>query len=281
MQSMNCEACGQSENYWATLQHHLSFHRTRQQVAVRATWQWLSAHLCQADTEKMTVNQLTLHFLGRHEWEIKIVASAMYNVPHARTHTHTRCVSVSLSLSLTYKLAHTITVSHRSTAALWPQLSLDIFSCLQSIYQSSDRKDASLTFPIMSTTYSDDDQNKTKTNKRFWWFFMLFSTLRSTSVTEQPPDFPVDPVTFIQLHSFHENSIHETNLKPCVVFDPLWDFFSTGEQCLTDTSLNNVGRTKDWKPTDLYCLVKHIRIVSVPRHYITGLVTGQVVVGYL
>lgn len=46
------------------------------------TWQWLSAHLCQADTEKMTVNQLTLHFLGRHDWEIKIAASATYNVPH-------------------------------------------------------------------------------------------------------------------------------------------------------------------------------------------------------
>ena len=107
----------------------------------------ISSSLWQADTEKMTVNQLTLHFLGRHEWEIKIAASATYNVPHINPtsqsfYTH----------KWTHMQTHTITVrmSHCSTAVLWPQLSLDIFSCLQSIYQSSDRKDASLTFPIMS-----------------------------------------------------------------------------------------------------------------------------------
>lgn len=93
---------------------------------------WLSAHLCQADTEKKTVNQLTLHFLGRHEWEITIAASAAYNAPQTNT----------FFLSLSHMLSENESLLHCSS-----DHSLDIFSYLLSIYQSSYRKDASLTFP--------------------------------------------------------------------------------------------------------------------------------------
>lgn len=86
------------------MQLHPRFPRTRQQVAAWATWLWLSAHLCQADTEKMTVKQLTLYFLGRHAWEIEIAASAAYNVPHRAG----MCL---------YACMHARTVSHRSAAA--------------------------------------------------------------------------------------------------------------------------------------------------------------------
>lgn len=137
-------ACGRHQQYWAMLQHHLSFLRTRRQVAARATQQWLSAHLCQADTETMTVNQLTLHFLGRHEWEIKIAASAMYIVPQTHltlslihTHKHTYCTHSENESLLHCSSDHSwaLTFSHASNLR---------------IYQSSYRKDASLTFPIMS-----------------------------------------------------------------------------------------------------------------------------------
>lgn len=140
---------------WAILQHYLSFHSAKQQVAAWAARWWLSAHLCLADTKKLTVNQLTLHSLGRHKWEIEIGSiCCTYKVPRTN-------MSSSVALHRPGSLKHTETtprVSHCSTAAL-TTARLDIFSSLQFIYQSSDRKDGSLTFPI-AVTHLYSHQNK-------------------------------------------------------------------------------------------------------------------------
>lgn len=164
---------------WAILQHYLSFHSARQQVAAWAACWWLSAHLCLADTKKLTVNQLTLHFLGRHEWEIKIGSvCCTYKAPRTN-------MSSSVALHRPrFAQTHQTTprVSHCSSAAL-TTARLDIFSSLQFIYQSSDRKDSSLTFPTAVTHRYSHQTKRGKqllplhNNKLF--VSALFSTMKT------------------------------------------------------------------------------------------------------
>lgn len=88
--------------------------------------QSLSAPICQAHTEKLTVNQLTLHFLGRHEWEIKITASAR------RTLTTRRSFSLKCTQQHHTLKSESLTdlCSNLTTAELWHFLIPTM--CLQS-----------------------------------------------------------------------------------------------------------------------------------------------------
>lgn len=68
-------------------------------------------------------------------------------------------------------------------------------------------------------------------------------------------------VTFAQLPPWKDFSEEFDSWdKLGIAFDSLWDW---GEQCLTDTRLNNVKWKKHWKPADLYALFLFLGITSL------------------
>lgn len=184
---------GQHRQNWATSQPQPpSFHRAARQVAVWAARRWISAHLCQADTEKMTVNQLSLHFLGRHKWEIKIALCAAHTVSHTDTHRVRR--NPCICLIHKHTCAHGDSLirrsSHDHSGALTFSHACNLFTKVQ-----TGRTDLSLFLPCKPLINSRADQNKATTKRAQtntsifmlldWWsdnlfclfFFVFFSSL--------------------------------------------------------------------------------------------------------
>lgn len=139
-----------------------SFHGATRQVAACAARRWISAHLCQPDTEKMTVNQLSLHFLGRHKWEIKIALCAACTVSHTDTHRvrHNPCICLIHKHTCAHGDSLIRRSSHDHSGALTFSHACNLFTKVQ-----TGRTDLSLFLPCKPLINSRADQNKATTKR--------------------------------------------------------------------------------------------------------------------